>query len=209
MTRGTRGALLVLGMILAMGIILAGTAVAQSQGGSFRIVRPEAPPSGCLEGARGDVTIQSFGPAEVMVVGVENLAPNTKFDLFLLQLPGRGGKDFGIASYEGDIETNAQGDGKGVFIGRFNRETFTIAPDVGPAPVVHRDGPNPDASTNPKFGPIHTYHLGLFFDSPEAAERAGCPDDVTPFNGEHRAGFKALSTINFLDDRGPLCAVAP
>jgi hypothetical protein len=209
MTRGTRGALLVLGMILAMGIILAGTAVAQSQGGSFRIVRPEAPPSGCLEGARGDVTIQSFGPAEVMVVGVENLAPNTKFDLFLLQLPGRGGKDFGIASYEGDIETNAQGDGKGVFIGRFNRETFTIAPDVGPAPVVHRDGPNPDASTNPKFGPIHTYHLGLFFDSPEAAERAGCPDDVTPFNGEHRAGFKALSTINFLDDRGPLRAVAP
>jgi hypothetical protein len=209
MTRGTRGALLVLGMILAMGIILAGTAVAQSQGGSFRIVRPEAPPSGCLEGARGDVTIQSFGPAEVMVVGVENLAPNTKFDLFLLQLPGRGGKDFGIASYEGDIETNAQGDGKGVFIGRFNRETFTIAPDVGPAPVVHRDGPNPDASTNPKFGPIHTYHLGLFFDSPEAAERAGCPDDVTPFNGEHRAGIKALSTRNFPDKRGPLREVAP
>ena len=49
MKRGTRRALLVLGTILAMGIVLAGTAVAQSQGGSFRIVRPEAPPSGCLE----------------------------------------------------------------------------------------------------------------------------------------------------------------
>ena len=45
MKRGTRRALLVLGTILAMGIILAGTAAAQSQGGSFRIVRPEAPPA--------------------------------------------------------------------------------------------------------------------------------------------------------------------
>jgi hypothetical protein len=204
MKRGTRRALLVLGTILAMGIILAGTAAAQSQGGSFRIVRPEAPPSGCLEGARGDVAIHSFGPAEVMTVGVENLPPNTKFDLFLLQLPGRGGEPFGIASYEGDIETNAQGDGTGVFIGRFNRETFTMAPDSGPVPVIHRDGPYPDASTNPDFAPIHTYHLGLFFDSPGAARRGGCPDTVTPFNGEHRAGIKALSTRNFPDKRGPL-----
>ena len=209
MKPSTRRALLVLGTILALGIILAGTAAAQSQGGSFRIVRPEAPPSGCLEGARGDVTIQSFGPAEVMVVGVENLPPNTKFDLFLLQLPGRGGEPFGIASYEGDIETNAQGDGKGVFIGRFNEETFVMAPDSGPAPVVHDGGPFPDASSNPEYGPIHTYHLGLFFDSPGAARRGGCPDDVTPFNGEHRAGMKALSTRQFPDDRGPLREVTP
>jgi hypothetical protein len=161
-------------------------------------------PSGCLEEARGDVAVHSFGPAEVMTVGVENLPPNTKFDLCLLQLPGRGGGPFGIASYEGDIETNAQGDGKGVFIGRFNRETFTMAPDSGPAPVIHRDGPYHDASSNPDFAPIHTYHLGLFFDSPRAARRGGCPDTVTPFNGEHRAGTKALSTRNFPDKRGPL-----
>jgi hypothetical protein len=193
-----------------MGIDLVGTAAAQSQGGSFRIVRPEAPPSGCLEGARGDVTIQSFGPAEVMVVRVENLAPNTTFGLFLLQLPGRGGEEpFGIASYEGDIQTNAQGDGRGVFIGRFNRETFVMAPDSGPAPVIHRDGRRRDASTNPEFRPIHTYHLGLFFDSPEAAVQAGCPKEVTPFNGKHRAGFKALSTREFPDRRGPLREVAP
>ena len=203
MKRGTRRALLVLGTILAMGIILAGTAAAQSQGGSFRIVRPVAPPSGCLEGARGDVAIHSFGPAEVMTVGVENLTPNTKFNLFLLQLPGRGEEPFGIASYEGDIETNAQGDGKGVFIGRFNKETFVMAQGRGPAPFIHRDGPTPDASTNKAFAPIHTYHLGLFFDSPGDVPRA-CPDKVTPFNGEHRAGIKALSTRNFPDKRGPL-----
>jgi hypothetical protein len=200
----TRRTLLVLGTILALGIVVAGTAVAQSQGGSFRIVRPVAAPDGCLEGARGDVAIHSFGPAEVMTVGVENLPPNTKFNLFLLQLPGRGEEPFGIASYEGDIETNAQGDGEGVFIGRFNEETFVMAPDRGQAPVVHRDGPTPDASTNKAFAPIHTYHLGLFFDSPGAARRGGCPDEVTPFNGEHRAGIKALSTRQFPDKRGPL-----
>ena len=203
----TRRLLLVLGTILALGIVLAGTAVAQSQGGSFRIVRPVAAPGGCLEGARGDVAIHSFGPAEVMTVGVENLPSNTKFNLFLLQLPGRGEEPFGIASYEGDIETNAQGDGKGVFIGRFSRETFVMAPDSGPAPVIHRDDPRRDASTNPEFRPIHTYHLGLFFDSPGAARRGGCPGTVTPFNGQHRAGIKALSTRNFPDMRGPLRSV--
>ena len=202
----TRHALLVLGTILAVGIILAGAAAAQTQGGSFRIVRPVAAPSGCLEGARGGVTIDSFGLAEVMTVRVNKLPPNTKFDLFVLQLPR---EPFGIAWYEGDIKTNAQGHGKGVFVGRFDRETFAIAPDKGPAPVVHDGGPYPDASTNRTFGPIHTYHLGLFFDSPEAARRGGCPDDVTPFNGEHRAGIKALSTRNFPDDRGPLREVTP
>ena len=110
MKRGTRRILLLLGTILVGGI-LAGTAAAQSQGGSFRIVRPVAAPSGCLEGARGGVAIRSFGPVEVMTVSVDNLPPNTKFNLFILQLPK---EPFGIAWYEGDIETNAQGYGKGV-----------------------------------------------------------------------------------------------
>jgi hypothetical protein len=90
---------------------------------------------------------------------------------------------FGIAWYEGDIETNVQGYGKGFFVGRFNRETFAMDPDSGNAPIHHSDGPYPDASTNPDFAPIHTHHLGLFFDSPGAARRAGCPADVTLFNG--------------------------
>ena len=202
----TRRVLLVLVTILALGIVLAGTAVAQSQGGSFRVVRPVDAPNGCLEGARGDVTINSFGLAEVMTVSVTILPPNTKFELFILQLPK---EPYGIAWYAGDIKTNKQGYGKGVFVGRFNRETFAMAPDSGHAPAIHRDGPYPDDTTNPTFGPIHTYHLGLFFDSPGAAQRGGCPDDVTPFNGEHRAGIKALSTRNFPDKQGPLREVAP
>lgn len=206
MKLGTRRILLVLGTILALGIILAGTAAAQSRGGSFRIVRPVAAPDGCLEGARGDIAINSLGPVEFMTVTVDKLPPDTKFDLFILQLPK---EPYGIAWYEGDIETNAQGHGKGYFLGRFNRETFAMAPDEGPAPVIHDNGPTQDASTNRTFDPIHTYHLGLFFDSPGAARRGGCPDTVTPFNGEHRAGIKALSTRNFPDDRGPLREVSP
>ena len=202
----SRFMLLLLGIALVVGGILVGTAAAQSKGGSFRIVRPLDAPSGCLEGAQGGVKIRSLGPVDVMTVSVDNLPPNTKFDLFILQLPR---EPFGIAWYEGDIETNASGRGKGRFVGRFNAETFAMAPDSGPAPVVHRGGPHPDASTNPDFAPIHTYHLGLFFDSPEAALQAGCPDTVTPFNGEHRAGIKALSTRNFPEDRGPLGEVAP
>ena len=198
--------LLLLGIALVVGGIFVGTAAAQSKGGSFRIVRPLDAPSGCLEGAQGGVKIRSLGPVDVMTVSVDNLPANTKFDLFILQLPR---EPFGIAWYEGDIETNASGRGKGRFIGRFNQETFAMAPDSGPAPEVHGGSPYPDASTNPKFAPIHTYHLGLFFDSPGAARRAGCPDTVTPFNGEHRAGIKALSTRNFPEDRGPLGEVAP
>ena len=207
MSLGHKRALLVLGAIFALAIVIAGTAAAQAKGLQFQDSAPRGGPGAdASKGARGDVKIRSLGPAEVMTVSVRELPPNTKFNLFILQLPK---EPFGIAFYEGDIETNANGYGKGRFIGRFNEETFAMAPDSGPAPVVHRDGPYPDASTNPDFAPIHTYHLGLFFDSPEAARRAGCPDTVTPFNGEHRAGIKALSTRNFPDDRGPLREVAP
>lgn len=202
----TRGVLLVLGTVLALGIIFAATAAAQAKGKTFRVVRPVDAPSGCLEEARGEVGIRTLGPVEVMTLSVKGLPPNTKFDLFVLQLPR---EPFGIAWYEGDIETNAKGRGKERFIGRFNAETFAMAPASGSAPVIHEDGPNPDASDNPEFAPVHTYHLGLFFDSPGAARRGGCPATVTPFNGEHRAGIKALSTRNFPDDRGPLREVTP
>jgi hypothetical protein len=48
------------------------------------------------------------------------------------------------------------------------------------------------------------YHLGLWFNSPRDAARAGCPATVTPFNGEHNAGVQALSTRNFSTLFGPL-----
>jgi hypothetical protein len=67
----------------------------------------------------------------------------------------------------------------------------------------------PDAASNPVTGPGHTVHLGLWFNSPADAVKAGCPGDVTPFNGEHNAGIQVLNTSNFLDLQGPLLSVKP
>src|SRR5919112_906504 len=63
---------------------------------------------------------------------------------------------------------------------------------------------NADAETNPAFAPVHTYHVGLWFGSPEEAAAAGCPDTVTPFDGDHSAGIQAFSTRNFGALQGPL-----
>jgi hypothetical protein len=164
----------------------------------FRMVRASgAEDAGCLEGARADVTISSFGSVEHMSVVARGLPPETEFDLFVIQLPDA---PFGLSWYQGDLETDARGRAAGVFIGRFNIETFVVAPGSGEAPVVH----DTDADTNPATDPVHTFHLGLWFDAPEDAAAAGCPDAVTPFNGEHDAGIQALSTRNFPPAEGPL-----
>src|SRR2546427_765291 len=91
------------------------------------------------------------------------------------------------------------------FIGRINRETLIVAPGQAPAPVVH----NPDASMNPPTPPVHTYHLGLWFNSPNDATANACPGATTPFNGDHTAGVQVLNTSNFPDDRGPLRQLNP
>jgi hypothetical protein len=54
----------------------------------------------------------------------------------------------------------------------------------------------------------HTFHLGLWFGTPAAAVAAGCPNTVTPFNGDHTAGIQVLSTRNFGDATGPLRRLA-
>src|SRR6476659_3371610 len=162
--------------------------------------------SGCLANAAARVSIKPGGPVEVMDVNVEGLPPNTDFDFFVIQKPGA---PFGLAWYQGDIETGDDGEGHGRFIGRFNEETFIVAqaPSVA-APFVHNNA-FPDAVLNPTTNPIHTYHLGLWFNSFEDAVNAGCPGDVTPFNGEHNAGIQVFNTSNFVDLQGPLFFVKP
>ena len=81
-----------------------------------------------------------------------------------------------------------------------------MAPGTAPAPVVF-DGPFPDASLNPAFNPIQMYHLGVWFNSPADAQKAGCAATVTPFNGEHNAGIQVLNTAQFPDDQGPLLQI--
>ncbi|MFL6663861.1 MAG: hypothetical protein ACJ8G7_16945 [Rhizobacter sp.] len=159
----------------------------------------------CVPNARATVRIEPRGAVEEMFVKVEGLPPNTGFDFFVIQVPNG---PFGLAWYQGDIETNDRGVGHGKFIGRFNEETFIVAPGSVAAPSVHNNA-FPDATLNPKTGPIHTFHLGLWFNSPQDAAKAGCPGNTTPFNGEHNAGVQVLNTSNFPDLAGPLLQVKP
>lgn len=152
----------------------------------------------CLPNASAHVVIKSRGPVELMTVQLAGMPANTDFDLFVLQKPTA---PFGVSWYQGDIQSWGDG-GSDVFhfIGRFSVETFGVAPGSAPAPQVFPD----DATSNPAFNPIQMYHLGLWFNSPDDAVKAGCPGTVTPFNGEHHAGIQVLNTGNFPDDQGPL-----
>jgi hypothetical protein len=160
------------------------------------------PPSGEEQPDQRTYTyINSLGPVEVMDITLSHMPKNKEFDLFVIQQPNT---PFGVSWYQGDIDTNNQGEGHGRFVGRFSIETFSVAPGSTAAPVVHEDPPFPDAATNPAFTPVHQFHLGLWFGSADAAQAAGCPDNVTPFNGDHTAGIQALSTRNFDALDGPL-----
>lgn len=172
----------------------------------FEMVRsPGIVNAGCLPNATATVTVLPQGPVEVMSVSVRGLPPRTDFDFFVLQVPNA---PFGLSWYQGDIETDALGNGHAIFVGRFNEETFIVAPGSAAAPVVHNNA-FPDAATNPPTGPVHTYHLGLWFNSPQDATAAGCPGATTPFNGEHNAGVQVLNTSQFPIDAGPLRNVKP
>ena len=196
-----------LGVAGAATFAISGAAANQSvKQTSFQMVRSAAAVgANCLQGAQARVTIQSQGPVEVMKVSARHLPPNTDFDLFVIQVPNG---PFGISWYQGDLDSNGKGRADGTFIGRFSIETFAVAPGVAQAPQVHQS-PIPDATANPAFGPVHTYHLGLWFNSPADAVAAGCPGAITPFNGDHTAGVQALSTRNFPDQFGPLRHVQP
>jgi hypothetical protein len=159
----------------------------------------------CLPKASGTVRISSGSSVETMSVTVTGMPPSTKFDVFVLQVPKA---PFGVSFYEGAVRTNRSGRGRQHFTGAFDVHSFAVGPGSAPAPVVF-NGPFPDASLNPPFNPLQMYHLGLWFDSPQAAQSAGCPATVTPFNGEHNAGIQVLNTSNFTDDHGPLRDVIP
>jgi hypothetical protein len=199
---------LVAGMCLLISVVGGATALGATRNDTilFSMVRSAAATNaGCLPNAFAHVVVRSHGPVEVMTVSVSGLPANTDFDFFVIQVPNA---PFGLSWYQGDIETDGSGSSTGVFMGRFNIETFIVAPGSAPAPVVH-NGPFPDATTNPATAPVHTYHLGLWFNSPTDAAHAGCPSTVTPFNGEHDAGIQVLSTRNAPDDQGPLRQLTP
>ena len=154
--------------------------------------------SACLAtNASGRVTISDLGLVQNMHVEVFHLPPTTEFTTFLIQVPK---SPFGLAWYQGDILTNTDGKGVGDFTGIFSKETFIHAPGVAPAPKVFPD----NATSNPATLPVQIYHMGMWFADPADAVKAGCPGNVTPFDGDHQAGIQVLNTSNFPDGHGPL-----
>lgn len=173
---------------------------------SFNLQRSAASiAADCLTNARATVKVVHKGQVEEMTINATGLPKNTEFDTFVTQLPN---SPFGISWYQGDLESDSQGKAHVKYVGRFSLETFAIAPGVGPAPSVH-NGPFPDAAANPQFAPVHTYHVGVWFNSSQDAAAAGCTNVVTAFNGDHNAGPQALSTTQFGDTTGPLRNLVP
>ena len=172
---------------------------------SFKMVVSKAA-STCLPNAEAKVQIISDGKAEDMFLVASGLPPNTGFDFFVIQVPNA---PFGLSWYQGDVQSDADGDAVQHFRGRFSIETFIVAPGVASAPLVFNDPPFPDAAKNPATNPVQTYHLGMWFNSPADAQNAGCPNTVTPFNGEHNAGIQVLNTSTYRDDHGPLRNLRP
>jgi hypothetical protein len=163
-----------------------------------------APFQSFVPNAHGIFQITSVGPVEIMDVFFSGLPPNTEFDFFVIQAPNA---PFGLCWYQGDVHTDSQGRASEQFVGRFNVETFIVAPGVTSAPIVFGP-PNPSVGENPQTGPVQIYHLGLWFNNPADAVMAGGPGTVTPFNGEHDGGVQVLNTSNFTV-AGPLSAIQP
>jgi hypothetical protein len=190
------------------GLLLATGVPAEKAGASYgSFTFPMVVSSGvaaCLPHAAGEVTVTPGAQVDTMTVRVTGLPPRSHFDFFVIQVPTA---PFGLAWYQGDIDTNATGHGSATFAGRFSIETFIVAPGVAPAPTPFPNGPFPDASSNPATNPVQLYHLGLWFASTQEAGKAGCPATETPFNGTHTAGIQVLNTNNFPQLAGPLINV--
>jgi hypothetical protein len=184
--------------LLASAAVLPAQAAVTST--AFAMV-PSAAAKTCLKAAGAEVILTTDGPFDELTVVAAHLPANTFFTVFTTQVPN---SPFGLSVYLGDIKTDADGNGVGHFVGRFSRETFIVSPGVAPAPQEVTKGQFPDAKQGVKVGPVQLYHLGLWFNSPAAAEKAHCANTVTPFNGAHDAGIQVLTTSGFPAEKGPL-----
>jgi hypothetical protein len=186
-------------LALVIAALAAAAAFAADSTTSFKMVRSEAAvDNDCLKGATAHVDVRTTPTDnQIMDVTLNHAPKNTEFELFVTQQPN---SPFGISWYQADFETNKEGQGEVRARGIFSEELFVFAPGVVKAPQVD----DQDAEKNPKFKPVHTLHLGLWFGDPKDAKEAGCSGKVTQFDGDHEAGIQAFSTRNFPDLKGPL-----
>ena len=189
----------IIGVVSLVVVALAAAAAFAVDSTTFNMVRSQtAVDNDCLKGAKANVDVSTTATdQQIMDVSVSHAPKNTEFELFVTQQPN---DPFGLSWYQADFETNKEGNGEVRARGIFSEELFVFAPGVVKAPQVD----DQDAEKNPKYDPVHTLHLGLWFGSPQEAKDAGCPATVTAFDGDHEAGIQAFSTRNFPNLKGPL-----
>ena len=150
----------IVGALTALACIASSIATAHAANSvAFKLVRSKglASDPGCAPNAFATVKISKLSPvdfAEKMTVKVGGLVSGTQLDLFVIQVPNG---PFGISWYVGDLD--ASGTARS-FVSRFSKETFAVAPGSVAAPNTH---PGKDDTSNPPFNPIHTYHVGIWF----------------------------------------------
>jgi hypothetical protein len=126
----------------------------------------------------------------------KNIKPELKFDMFTVErsrLLSNATLDpnfhgFGFAWYQSDLEANEHGSMRASIRTILLDQIFGFDPDA-------------------KLGPTNTFEVGFWFNDPNDA--AACGFDVnkpTPFNGEHKAGPLAMTTVpDATTGLGPLC----
>src|SRR5829696_1350405 len=167
---------------------------------NFKLVPTKGLPAGCAPKAKASAKLETLGFAERLTITVSGFAPGTPLVLFAIQIPNA---PFGVGWYLSDLEIGPKGTVTKRIITRLNDETFAVGNAAAPAPQTHPE----DADNSKAFKPVHTYHLGIWFDSVEAGASAGCPGGPTVFNGDHTAGVQVLNTGTFEDDEGPLLQI--
>jgi len=164
---------------MALTSVVPQLAAAEGDSVSFNLMA--APGLTCLPTvAKGRVTLSDLGPVQNLHLEVSGLTPRTSFTVFVTQ---HGSRPFGFSWYQGEVVTNASGNGVADYTGIFSQETFLLS----------------DTNT-----PIQLDHIGIWFADAGDATKAGCSGIVTPFDGDHQAGILVLSSANFADDNGPL-----
>jgi len=158
----------------------------------------------CLQGSTKNpptatVTVVQGKLNDTLTIHLKHFKPNLAFDLFTVQrsrfisngtldpaFPGT----FGLAWYQSDLQVNSGGSGNAKIQTILVNQIFGFDGDAGVA-----------------LAPINTFHVGFWFNDPNAAATCGFdPASPTPFNGEHAAGPLAMESVpDATSGLGPLC----
>ncbi len=199
----------ILALLMASAAFLPIQASASSKTVAFPMIKSKGPAASCPNTLQPSATVivHTFGTFENLEVFVKGLPPNTDFVIFNIQVPNA---PFGLAWYNGDIMTDANGNGVTNLVGRFNKGTFIVSQKALPSANVFPSPPGvlPQSTTGAKVDPVQIYHLGIWFNDHNDAAKAGCPGNETPFTSNHDAGIQILNTGNFPDNEGPLFHLA-